>query len=199
MRMTTIGRRIQSVRRTLGETQAQFAVRFGVDQSTISKWENDRQAPEPAHLDIIGSLIEDGDTIDVPTRGESMFHMVPLVGRVGLQAMVFPVDTDSAEANIVRYLRAPRGFGAVEAIEVSGDSMYPVYRNGDIVYIERRSAAFPLNPGREYVVKLTDGRTLLKMVEISKDGHYTLFAYNAPPEHNAEIIDAHAVRYIRRA
>jgi DNA-binding transcriptional regulator YiaG len=35
-------RQIQMIRKLLGETQAQFATRMGVDQATVSKWESGR-------------------------------------------------------------------------------------------------------------------------------------------------------------
>lgn len=34
------GEEVKAARKRLGENQAQFAARFGVDQSTLHRWEN---------------------------------------------------------------------------------------------------------------------------------------------------------------
>jgi len=42
MKAMDLGQRFKRARRKLGETQAVFAARFGVDQSTIAKWESNK-------------------------------------------------------------------------------------------------------------------------------------------------------------
>lgn len=193
--MLNVGPRIRRLRRQLGESQAQFADRFGVDQSTVSKWEGNKQDPESSHLDIIASL--EGDQEGAPAEGTPLFTIIPLTGYVGAGAVVYPVDTD-ATSRTLGHIKAPKGFGAVQAIRVRGDSMYPAYRDGDIIYIENRSAGFPLLPEKEYLLTLADGRQLLKMVEAQSNGRYNLVSHNAPTERDVVIEDAQRVRYIRR-
>lgn len=196
--MNVLGTRIARLRRQLGETQGIFGARFGVDQSTVSKWENGKQHPESHHMDIIGSLEGVGETgTNSTTDSNPLFTLVPLVGYVGAGAVVHFVDR-GAGSSAIDYIKAPKGFGAVEALEVRGDSMYPVYRNGDIVFFGGRAADLPIRGEDEYVVELTDGRVLLKVVEARSDGTYSLNAYNAPPLHGVEIVNAFKVRYIRR-
>lgn len=48
--MTTIGQKIKQVRTAAGLTQVAFASAVGVDQSTVSRWERDRQEPDPDQL-----------------------------------------------------------------------------------------------------------------------------------------------------
>lgn len=196
--MLTIGQRVVRVRRSRKETQGQFAKHFGVDQSTISKWENGRQVPESAHMDILAGLDPEGTTdATTPAGSNSLFTMVPLVGYVGAGAVVHLV-AGGAGSSEIEYIKAPRGFGAVEALGVRGDSMYPVYRNGDTVFFDGREAELPILVQDEYVVELSDGRMLLKLVQPSNNGTYTLIAYNASPIQGAEIVRAFKVRYIRR-
>lgn len=200
--MNVLGTRIARLRRQIGETQAQFGARFGVDQSTISKWESGRQRPESHHMDIIGSLEGLGETEEgfppASTTGSTrLFTLVPLVGYVGAGAVVHMHDR-GAGSSAIDYIKAPKGFGAVEALEVRGDSMYPVYRNGDVVFYGGRPAALPITDDGEYVVELTDGRILIKTVEHRGNGKYSLTAYNAPPINGVEIVNAFRVRYIRK-
>jgi len=200
--MLTIGRRISRLRRSLKESQADFGKRFGVGQTTISKWESDRQEPEAKHLDVIASL--EMDDPDMPTADTAfatgnnpLFTLVPLVGYVGAGAVVQMMDR-GAGTSAIDWVKAPKGFGAVEALSVRGDSMYPVYRDGDTVFYGGRAAELPIKMADEYVVELIDGRWLIKIVEPERDGLYTLTAYNSAPIRDVEIVQAFKVRYIRR-
>lgn len=204
MKAQDLGQRLKRVRRKLGETQAEFGRRFGVDQSTVAKWERNRQVPESHRLDQLAELEvesmasdEDGEKSDGTVN--PLFTMVPVVGEIGAGAAVYPIDTDTS-TNATGYIRAARGFGAVEAIRVRGDSMWPVYKNGDWVFVENRQTEFPLERDKEYILDLADGRRLLKTVEPGRSvGLYNLISYNAPPEPDVEIVRAQRVRYIRRA
>lgn len=200
-RMATLAQRIHRLRRSLKESQAEFGKRFGVGQAAISRWESGRQMPEAMHLDVIASLEMDGPDMadeEAPhsTGGNPLFTLVPLVGYVGAGAVVHRLDR-GAGSSAIDFVKAPKGFGAVEALEVRGDSMYPVYRNGDTVFYSR-PAELPIRVSDEYVVELSDGRMLLKIVEPGADGTYTLLAYNGEPIRGVEIVQASKVRYIRR-
>ena len=201
--MLTLAQRFKRVRAKLGETQARFGKRFGVDQSTVSKWERSRQEPESSTLDLLADIEEETlETVDNPDKStnntRSLFTLVPVSGYIGAGAVVYDIDGNGSSKTI-GFEKAPRGFGAVEALRVRGDSMYPVYRDGDLVFIENRPAEFPLQRNKEYVIELSDGRRLIKMVEPSPSGHYNLIAYNAPVEYDVEIVNAQRVRYIRKA
>jgi phage repressor protein C with HTH and peptisase S24 domain len=198
--MQTIAHRIKAIRSRLAENQTAFGRRFGVDQSTVSKWEHGTQMPGPRTLDHLAVIEEEtlGDAHSSPESGaQSLFTQVPVSGEIGAGAKVY--DIEGGGSRIIDFERAPRGFGAVEALRVRGDSMYPVYRDGDLVFIEDRPAEFPLHRNTEYVIELSDGRRLLKMVEPAPDGRYNLVAYNAPIEPDVEIINAQRVRYVRKA
>lgn len=198
--MQTIAQRVKMVRRHVGENQTTFGRRFGVDQSTVSKWEHSAQTPEPRALDLLAALEAEAlgeDWQSAESGAGSLFTLVPVSGEIGAGAKVY--DVEGSGGRNIDFERAPRGFGAVEALRVRGDSMYPVYRDGDLVFIEDRPAEFPLLRNTEYVIELTDGRRLLKMVEPAPNGRYNLVAYNAPAEPDVEIANAQRVRYVRKA
>jgi len=198
--MITIAQRVKAIRNSLGENQTVFGRRFGVDQSTVSKWEHGTQTPEPRTLDRLAGLEEEasgGDRPSIESGAGSLFTLVPVSGEIGAGAKVY--DVEGGGGRIIDFERTPRGFGAVEALRVRGDSMYPVYRDGDLVFIEDRPAEFPLRRNTEYVIELADGRRLLKMAEPAPDGRYNLIAYNAPVEPDVEVVNAQRVRYVRKA
>ena len=57
----------------------------------------------------------------------------------------------------------------------------------------------PLNSGQEYIIRITDGRILLKTVERLGNEKYLIYSYDGPPEKDVDVIEAHAVLYVRRA
>lgn len=204
MKAMDLGQRFKRARRKLGETQAVFAERFGVDQSTIAKWEANRQIPESYRVDILAdiegeSMASDDAGEKISEPGNSLFTLVPVVGEIGAGAAVYPIDTDTTTTT-TGHIRAARGFGAVEALRVRGDSMWPAYQDGDWVFVDNRVASPPLQRRKEYIIKTADGRALLKMVEPTADpNRYNLISYNAPPEPDVEIVSARRVRYVRKA
>jgi transcriptional regulator with XRE-family HTH domain len=56
MKAMDLGQRFKRARRKLGETQAIFAARFGVDQSTIAKWESNKQIPDSHRVDLLADI-----------------------------------------------------------------------------------------------------------------------------------------------
>lgn len=52
-----LGGMLRTQRRALRQRQEDAAVPLGVDQSTVSKWENATALPEPRHYEAIGSYL----------------------------------------------------------------------------------------------------------------------------------------------
>lgn len=110
-------------------------------------------------------------------------RQVPVVGYVGAGAQVFPVD-DHTQGQGMDMIDAPVGAEANGvAVIVRGDSMFPAYWEGDVLFYHRdydfaRSACLY----NECIVKVIDGPTLLKQImPSSRPGLLTLNSYNAPP------------------
>lgn len=194
----TLPQRFRRARKGTGETQGVFAKRFGVTQSTVARWESGKQLPEDPHLVVLADLEGDDEVTEGGGKGKSLFTMIPMAGYIGAGAQVYKVDAEQS-SRVTDYVKAPRGFGAVESLRVRGNSMWPAYRDGDLVFIENRPSEFPLKRDTDYIVELADGRSFLKMVEPAADGTYNLISYNGPPEPGVKIINAIAVRYLRRA
>jgi len=99
---------------------------------------------------------------------------VPLKGKVGAGAAVFAIDDggdDSVEAP------ADARHGTV-AVQVSGDSMFPAYEEGTILYYSRLLPPSEL-VNKRAVVQLGDGRIFVKIVRPGADATtWTLTSIN---------------------
>jgi hypothetical protein len=114
--------------------------------------------------------------MDVALPNENRTILV--MGYIGAGAEVYPINDGDGLLEVEADVPVPPG--AVGAV-VRGDSMYPVFEDGDLVAY----GGEPLTPeqavGKTCIVQLSDGRMLIKKVRFgSKPGLYTLTSWNAP-------------------
>lgn len=79
------------------------------------------------------------------------------------------------------------------ALRISGDSMLPVYRDGDIVVV---SAATEAMPGDRVVVKTVDGEVMAKVLLARNGQSIALMSFN--PDHPTRHLALEAVEWIVR-
>ncbi|MBI3453564.1 MAG: helix-turn-helix transcriptional regulator [Rhodospirillales bacterium] len=99
---------------------------------------------------------------------------VPLLGWIGAGAQILWVDNQDR----TEMVDAPPGLVVGAAVRVRGDSMEPVYRDGDLLFYERRNDVGADVHGRDCVVHVHDGPVYLKTVARGRDGLYHLTGYN---------------------
>lgn len=123
---------------------------------------------------------------------------MPVVGHVGAGAQIYPIDDHAPGAGLDEIEAPPGAAPGAVGVRVRGDSMYPVYSEGDLLfYAEQRNPAELI--GRECVVRLADGRLFIKIIRRgATPGRYSLHAHNAPPLDDVEIDWAAPVQWIRR-
>lgn len=85
------------------------------------------------------------------------------------------------------------------AYQVSGDSMFPRYDDGDVIIVLRR----PRPPNElmnfESLVTTSDGNRYLKrIVESARKGRFDLESFNAPPMRNMKIDNATEIHSVVR-
>jgi SOS-response transcriptional repressor LexA len=118
-----------------------------------------------------------------PEELMSPSQKVPVVGRVGAGAEVLPID-DHAKGDGLYDVECPRGLNAKDtvAVEVVGDSMEPMLSSGWVLFYDRSPEPTPSAVvGRLCVVKLEDGRVLVKQVKRGPErGRFNLLSLNAP-------------------
>lgn len=143
----------------------------------------------------VGTLIKLADALDIPAA--SLFgNQVPVLGKVGAGGSVLFEEADEPEL----VDRPPGAVGKLMALRVTGESMLPVYRDGDIVYVNRdHDGVLPEYIGEECVVHTVEGGTFLKtLANGSQFNRFTLRSFNAGDMENVELIWATPVRFVMR-
>ena len=114
------------------------------------------------------SNVAQAPALMLPTR-------IPVVGHVKagpdgyLEEMQYPVG--HGEGYIDYWTKDPNAY----ALRIKGDSMHPRYRAGEVIVVVR---GIELLPGRGVVVKLLDGRKLLKQLNWWRGDEIQLLSIN---------------------
>lgn len=203
--MSEPGERLAEARKRAGyKTGSDAARAFGWPVSTYLGHENGDRIPRidaakrySRAFRVPWTWILDGGELPEDYR-----PTLPLVGYVGAGAEVIPFDDHAMGAGLDE-IEAPPGAPAdAVAVKVRGESMWPVFHDGDtIVFDERRSGLdLVAYVGRECIIRLEDGRTFIKMLTRgSAEGFWTLISYNAPPVTDVAVEWAAKVHWIERA
>lgn len=203
-----LGHRIKGLRRQKGLTQQEFAAALGVTQPTVHRWEKGAFTPDDKMLEVLS------DMAGVPTAvfryGEVRVgrRMIPVAGYVGAGGEVMTIGdqsgNDQAGGNGVDEVEAPPDSGLyMVAVKVRGDAMLPAYADGDILFYGRDPGLGGVDTascvGRDCVVKLVNGPTLVKRVALGGGRNtYLLMSFVAEPIVNVRLEWASPVRWIKR-
>lgn len=127
--------------------------------------------------------------------------MVKIVGKVAAGQRIFPLDVSHKVAGIGQVERPPGVSSDIVVADVEGDSMLPVYRDGDIIFYHGHGlGAWTDHMGEECVTALRDGPVLVKIVARgSQPGLATLTSYNASPIVDVLVAWVSPIRWIKRA
>ncbi len=79
------------------------------------------------------------------------------------------------------------------ALEITGDSMLPVYREGDTIIV---SPAATIRKGDRVVVRTTDGQVMAKLMQRQTSKTLELASFN--PSHATKVLDMKDVDWIAR-
>ena len=79
------------------------------------------------------------------------------------------------------------------ALEITGDSMLPVYREGDIIILSPSAA---VRKGDRVVVRLNDGQVMAKVMHRQTSKTLELASFN--PNHATKTLDMKDVDWIAR-
>lgn len=180
-----IGKKIAALRRAFGETQAVFGERLGVEQATVSRWEQG-EPPQRRYEKPIAELAN--MSVAEFFHSDQQPRLIPKVGKV---------SGGSVEMN------APQSGGAVSHVTISlgengqislvvvGNTLAAAgYRNGDTLIANKLPKAKMAKAiGRDCIVVTATGEALIKNVRKgTSKGLYTLRDLR-PHEDDMEDVD----------
>lgn len=174
----TLGQRIKRLRLSLNEGQPVFGERFDVEQATVSRWENDVSPPAKRYWEAIAKVAN--MTVSEFFLGADQHLSVPIVGYVSGGESFVP-SSDGEDAGGLDTLDL--NISAVDqiAVRVRGDSMAPVYRDGDTI-VAKRLGRRDLDTalGHDCIVMTSEGEGYVKrLMKGSRKGTFRLRSYNA--------------------
>lgn len=169
----TTGERIKMLRKKHNMTQEELGAKIGVQKAAIQKYE--KGTVRNIKRDSLIKLAKCLDTTPEFLLGwdetpsniipiDEEFVMIPVVGRVAAGLSCF------AETNIVDYEPVTKSTiidGEQYAfLRVIGDSMYPVFMEGDLVLVRCQSA---VDSGKYAVVTIDEEDGVIKKIVYGRD------------------------------
>jgi transcriptional regulator with XRE-family HTH domain len=170
----TLGRRLRALRLALDMSQVELARRIGRHQTAIGPYERDEYEPPREVVEKLALVLETSPEYLYFGRSPTQVAL-SVVGRIGRAGLLEPTPEPMLE--LVR-LRDQQMVG----YRVLDDSMAPVFRPRQIVLALATAEEEPdAIVGRDALVEIADGRTLLRrLFPSATPSHYDLAAYNAP-------------------
>lgn len=167
-------------------TKADAARAYGIPYEVYKKLEEGSRSLTKGHAERIAEHHR-------VSRGWLMFGegsptgdmSVPLAGFIGAgHEVVLFDDIGEAQGTVEAAIGGPD----TVALEVRGDSMFPLARNGDKIFVGPPRRDLSKLIGQECAVQLDDGRRFFKILERgSKAGLYDLRSHNAAPMYDQHV------------
>lgn len=174
-----IGNRIRQLRAERQISSQVLADRLGVTRGAVGNWELGKGIKR----DNLQKIADEFDvSLDWLTNenaapakvAEKTRRSVPLVGYVGAGQAIHPMD-DPYEAAPAPSDTRP----STVAVEVRGESMYPAYDDGTLLYYSKLLPPVEM-VNKKCVVQLADGRIFVKVLRRgSSDRLWTLQSINS--------------------
>lgn len=172
---------ISMLRKRAGLSQAELGKALGVAQNTVSAWEKGARQPDSFMLKALA------DFFNVSTD--------TILGYTNANISVVPVEKSVVSINVYGTIPAGVPVEAIEdiidteqipaewlsggkeyfALKVKGDSMYPVYLDGDIVIVRKQTTC---RTGDDCVVYVNGFDATLKRVKLHDDGGIEIVPLN---------------------
>ena len=163
--MNTLGDRMRILRSGRGLTQQDVAAALNVSRSAVAMWERNEREPNLETLAALARLLDlplsalvEREEAPLPAGLRPVrTKRVPLLGTIAAGEPIF------AEEEHETYVDVDGSARADFALEVKGESMEPVYKDGDVVYIRRQD---DVRDGQVAAVVVDDSATLKRVYHL---------------------------------
>ena len=173
-------KRLKYIISEMSMTQNEFAQHIGVDSSNLSKYLNGRLAINESLINRVvvnaglsKKWLETGDELPFAKPQPSMPGHTLISGRISYEPVgaagagipVYDIDVTAGvmprarmfvDENIIGYIDLPDMAHGCRIVKVSGDSMAPVIRSGDVLAVRELTNVSHIFWGQIYVVLLDD-------------------------------------------
>lgn len=134
---------VKELRERAGMQQKEVALAVGVSRPTVSEWEHQKKDPSGARLKKLAALfnVDPGIVLgyriaDYTTPDSANAIRVPVLGTIPagipMEAITDILDWEEIPAAMAN------GGKEYFALQVKGSSMYPEYRDGDVVIVRKQ-------------------------------------------------------------
>lgn len=190
----TLRRRITQRLDALGISMRQASLKAGLGTHFLRDLlANEGQSPRAENLARLAYALETTPEWLLDARGDERPIGVPIMGKVGAAQEFFPATDQGA----LDYAPMPPEGEAYGAAEIDGDSGWPVYKHGGLVYYGEWRTDLDELIGEDVLAELADGRMLLKTLAARNGSTFTLTAHNGPPLLAVEIVRAAPIEWVR--
>ncbi|TCK30547.1 phage repressor protein C with HTH and peptisase S24 domain [Ancylobacter aquaticus] len=194
-----IWRALDTLAERLGLSASALARRAGLDATTFNR--SKREAPDgrprwPSTESIAKVLAATGTSLDdfMALMDGSGRRAIPLIGFAQAGEGGFFDDAGFPVGGAWDEIAFPNvGDEHAYALEIAGDSMLPLYRDGDVVVV---SPAAPIRRGDRVVVKTREGEVLAK--ELKRQTARTVELRSLNPEHPDRMLQDGEIAWIAR-
>lgn len=193
--------RIREIRLERGLTIEELAEKTELSVSYTGRMEKGERNLSVKNLNLFAAAldVEPGDLL-LSSAPKKTGNVVAVMGRIGAGAEILP-DAEQIP---------PEGLYEVEvpfpipddaiAFEVSGESMWPRYDDGDIIICWRQGVVVDEVLGWEAAVKTDGGQRYLKRVlKGAETGTFDLESHNAPPIRSVRLVWVAAIQSVIRS
>lgn len=186
--MVSIGERVKARRLELALSQTALGKMIGppvVTKAAVSQWEKNETTPTgPNLMSLARALRQSPEWVLGDKRPHKPIVIeIPVLSYAGAGEEVHTLQGDPDAPDTGWTIDGPAGLTNPAAVVVRGDSMAPVYREGDYLVFEQDGGPSPDLIGKDCIVRLADGRMFVKrLLKGSRKGRYTLASYNSATE-----------------
>ena len=190
--------RLRELRELSGLSAEQVAERMGTSPQHLGRLEKGQRRLSQKWIDRAATAFgcEPAAVISELPDINGTQKMIPLVGFIGAGQMYY----SSSKGRWVacgEVSPPPGDTQGLKAVRVEGDSLWPVYRDGDTLYFRPSEGIGTDCEGSDCIVQVAGGDAYIKRLE-GRPGAYRLEGYNQPPMADVEIQWAAKILFVAR-
>lgn len=201
---------LHALRKNAGLTQENIASVWGVHRGDVSRIERGEHSITTAKRELLTKHFGWSASQILDTNTSSKIPICGLVIENGAVQQVAgatlmgndALHDSTAEINSnCEFVDIPPGEYPhdLACVRVDGHSMHPVFKDGEYLFYRRTPNKPAEFLGKDCVVKLADGRIMLKTIKEGRSyGHFDIDSYNQPPIENVEIAWASPIEWVKK-